>query len=346
MVVNQLGVKSVKIHFKPLACTLLLASSFAAQHAYAQDQTIRVICNNWSGFAPVFVANDLGYFKQLGLNVSVKFDDEQADALAGIANGDVEVDMRTVDDYQRRPRRPSTPGVMIGTIDESNGGDGVVADGSIKTVADLKGKTVAMETDIPAYLLLQLELSKAGIGYKDLKIKQTAGSDALSVFSDPGVAAIGTFQPFMNKAVELGKKRGAHILVSSASYPGTIVDAIIVNQTRLKANPQAYRGFLIGVYKAIAYYNAKPDAFIHLAAPHFSQTDEAFKASIDGSLAYTSLDTAKRYFGSAARPGSIYSTFDTLMKMNLANGASDQTLSAAGSFDNSVLQSIHDADLK
>ena len=88
---------------------------------------------------------------------------------------------------------------MIGTIDESDGGDGVVADGAIKTVADLKGKVVAMETDIPAYLLLQLELSKLGLSYKDLKIKQVAGSDALSVFSDPSVSAIGTFQPFMGE---------------------------------------------------------------------------------------------------------------------------------------------------
>src|ERR1700733_8448175 len=109
---------------------LALGLVFFVGAVHAEDKTIRVICNNWSGFAPVFVANDLGYFKKLGLKVSVKFDDEQADALAGIAHGDIEVDMRTVDDYQRRPRGPSTPGVMIGTIDESNGGDGVVADGS------------------------------------------------------------------------------------------------------------------------------------------------------------------------------------------------------------------------
>lgn len=318
----------------------------AAQSAHADDKTIRVICNNWSGFAPVFVANELGYFKKLGLKVSVKFDDEQADALAGIAHGDIEVDMRTVDDYQRRPRSPSTPGVMIGTIDESNGGDGVVADGSIKSVSDLKGKVVAMETDIPAYLLLQLELSKSGMSYKDMTIKQTAGSDALSVFSDTSVAAIGTFQPFMNKAVTLDAKRGAHILVSSANYPGTIVDAIIVNQSKLKADPAAYKNFLIGVYKAIDYYKAKPADFVHLAAPHFNLSDKEFQASIDGSLSYTSLDTAKHYLGATQQPGSIYKTFDTLMQLNLANGASDHTLTAANSFDSSALQSISAADLK
>jgi NitT/TauT family transport system substrate-binding protein len=135
-----------------------------------------------------------------------------------------------------------------------------------------------------SYLLLQLELSKAGLSYGDMTIKQTAGSDALSVFSDRSIAAIGTFQLFMNKAITLDAKRGAHILVSSASYPGTIVDAIIVNQSKLQADPLAYKNFLIGVYKTIAYYNVKPAEFIHLAAPHFNQSDKDFKASIDGSL--------------------------------------------------------------
>jgi NitT/TauT family transport system substrate-binding protein len=328
------------------ATCLIAAGLSFVQSAQAAEKTLHVICNNWSGFAPVFVASDLGYFKSLGLHVTVKVDDEQSDALAGIERGDIDIDMRTVDDYQRRPRSPSTPGIMIGTIDESDGGDGIVADGSVKSVADLKGKVVAMETDIPAYLLLQLELNKVGLSYKDLKIKQVAGSDALSVFADPSVAAIGTFQPFMDQAVKIDAKRGAHILVSSASFPGTIIDAIIVNQKNLAADPAAYKNFLIGIYKAIAYYNANPADFIKLSAPHFNLSPKDFKASIDGSLTYTTLTMAKTYFGTTAAPGPIYGVFDTLMKLNLANGAADHQLAAKPSFDASALDSITDNDLK
>lgn len=328
-----------------VAATLSLCV-FAAANADAADKSIRVICNNWSGFAPVFVAGDLGYFKALGLDVSVKLDDEQSDALAGLTRGDIEVDMRTVDDYQRRPRTDATPGVMIGTIDESVGGDGVVASGDIKTVADLKGKTVAMETDIPAYLLMQLELEKAGLSYKDVNIKQTAGSDALSVFADPSIDAIGTFQPFMDQAVKMQAARGAHTLISSASYPGFIIDVIIVNQEKLKADPEAYKNFLIGVYKAAAYFGTNPDDFVKLAAPHYNLSVADFEASIKGSLTYTDLTKAQEYIGTAAKPGPLYATFDTLMHLNLENNASDEKLSAAHSFDPSVISSITAADLK
>src|SRR5471030_1527456 len=122
--------KKSKLTQALLSASFIMAACSATPSANAAEKEMRVICNNWSGFAPVFVAADLGYFKALGLDVSVKLDDEQSDALAGLTRGDIEVDMRTVDDYQRRPRTDATPGVMIGTIDESVGGDGVVASGA------------------------------------------------------------------------------------------------------------------------------------------------------------------------------------------------------------------------
>ena len=114
----------------------------AAGPAQAAD-TIRVLSPTWPGFAPVLVASDLGYFKEMGLTVDMKFEDDRANVMAAMARGDIEVDMRTVGEHQGRPRDASTPGIIIGTIDKSLGGDGVIADGSITSVADLKGKTIA-----------------------------------------------------------------------------------------------------------------------------------------------------------------------------------------------------------
>ncbi len=112
---------------------------FLAAPAWADD-AIRILCPTWPGYAPVFVANDLGYFKDLGITVTINFDDTRADVLAAMARGDIEIDMRTVGEHQGAPRDASTPGVIIGTIDESLGGDGVIVDDTIKTVADMKGE--------------------------------------------------------------------------------------------------------------------------------------------------------------------------------------------------------------
>ena len=132
---------------------------------FAQD-TIRILCPTWPGFAPVHAARDLGYFKEEGLEVDIKFEDDRANVMAAMARGDIDADMRTVGEHQGRPRDENTPGVIIGTIDQSLGGDGVVADASINSAADLKGKVVAAELNIPARLILQLKLKEAGLTLK------------------------------------------------------------------------------------------------------------------------------------------------------------------------------------
>src|ERR1700675_4388812 len=96
----------------------------------------------WPGYAPIFVANDLGYFKELGISVTMNFDDDRSDVLAAMARGDIEIDMRTVGEHQGRPRNAKTPGIIIGTIDESLGGDGAIVDDTIKSGADMKSKAV------------------------------------------------------------------------------------------------------------------------------------------------------------------------------------------------------------
>src|SRR5688572_9006117 len=151
---------------------LLLAAGLVFAPPASAQEKIRMLAPTWPGFAPVWVAKDMGYFKDQGLEVDIRFEDDRSNVLAAMARGDIEVDMRTVGEHQGRPRTDTTPGIIIGTIDKSVGGDGVVVDGSIKSAADLKGKIVAAEPNIPARLLLQLELKKSGLTLNDLTLKQ------------------------------------------------------------------------------------------------------------------------------------------------------------------------------
>src|SRR5262245_14467000 len=98
--------------------TVLAALVAGAPAAHAAD-TIRMLSPTWPGFAPVYVANDLRYFAEEGLEVIAKFEDDRANVMAAMERGDIEVDMRTVGEHQGAPRDPSTPGVIIGTIDVS-----------------------------------------------------------------------------------------------------------------------------------------------------------------------------------------------------------------------------------
>lgn len=318
------------------AAVLLLGAASAP--AMAAD-TIRALAPTWPGFAPVFVAIDKGYFKELGLTVEMKFEDDRANVMAAMARGDIEVDMRTVGEHQGRPRDEKTPGVIIGTIDKSVGGDGVIAHGAIGSVADLKGKTVAVEPNIPARLLLQMELKKNNLSLKDLQIIDIATADTVAVFADDSVAAVGTYQPFLSQAVTALPQRKGKLLLSSANSE-IIIDVITARQDDLKKNPRKYANFLAGVYRAIAFYERDPAEFIRIAAPHYNLSPAEVKEVIDTSLVYTPLAEAKALIGAPDRPGRLHGIFDTVMQLNLENGAADTTLAAADQIDPSAIAAV------
>jgi NitT/TauT family transport system substrate-binding protein len=318
------------------AATLLC---FASTSAQAADK-IRMLAPTWLGFAPVHVANDIGCFQENNLEVEYKFEDDRANVMAAYARGDIEVDMRTVGEHQGRPRDASTPGVIIGTIDESVGGDGVIADSSIKTAADLKGKTVAVEPNIPARLLLQMELKKSGLTFNDLQIKDIATADTAAVFADSSIAAVATYEPFMSQAVKNSTREGARVFLSSKDYRGIIIDIITARQDDLKANPQKYVNFLKCIYRAIDYSKEEPDKYAELVAKHYGLSSDEVKEILNTSLAYTPLVDSKMYMGKPGERGKLHEIFDTVMTLNLENGAAEIDLDADQQIDNSVINMI------
>ena len=324
----------------PVVVALVVAALALPAPAFAGTQPITVICNSWVGFAPIFVAEDMGYDKKLGIDVTVRFDDSKSDALAALERGDVTVNMMTVDDFQRLPWAHGKTGTIIGTIDESLGGDGVVAAGSVKSVSELKGKIVATAVNLPATMLLELELAKNGMSMRDLKLRQISGSEALSVFADHSVAAVGTFQPFIDQILKVEAARHPHVLISSSQFPGYIVDVAVVTKKEAATNPAALKAFLTGIYQAVALFNSDEAKFIALAAPHYHLTPASFKSSITGSLDYTGLPESQGYMGSPGKAGKLAASFDAIMKLNLETGAVKTPLTAGQSIDSAIISGI------
>ena len=140
--------------------------------------------------------------RRKGIEVEEILDDDMPNAMAAMERGDIDCYLRTVGEYQGLGRRKETQGIIIGTIDLSTGGDGWAADQSIKSVCDLKGKTIAVEPNLPARLILQMALKKeCDLSIKDTNLADIAAADAIGVFADPNVAAVGTYEPVLSQVV-------------------------------------------------------------------------------------------------------------------------------------------------
>ncbi len=191
-----------------------------------------------------------------------------------------------------------------------------------------------------------MDLKKVGLSLKDVTMKSADPGDSVAIFADKSVAAVATSEPYMSQTIKQNPGRGPHVLSSSKDYPGYIVDTIVARNDDLKQNPDKYRRFLIGIYKAINLFKSNPDEFIKLAAPHFQLSPEDFKKSIEGTLTYVSFEEASQALGTPEAHGPVYGIFDTVMGLNLENGVATQTLKAEESIDPSVISHITAKDLQ
>lgn len=325
-----------------LTCATAVIALVVAVPALAQDTTIRVLAPTWVGFAPALVAQDLGCYAEEGYSLDFRFEDDRANVMAAMERGDIDADMRTVGEHQGRPRVPDTPGTIIGTIDISVGGDGVVVDGSIENVSDLEGLTVAIEPNIPARLLLQIELAKAGLSIDDVNLLEIATADTISVFSETSIAAVGTYEPFLSQTVQIVTDRNPRVLVSSRDLPDVIVDIITARDEALAETPEKFETLLRCVYRAVDFQRENPQEFSELAAPYFGLSAADVTEIIETSLAYTSYEEAVELLGTAGNTGRLHEVFDEVTQLNIEFGAADIPLDANEEIDNAVLSGLFD----
>ena len=315
-------------------------SSDGAKAAVGQADKVTCMYPVWVGFGPVHLANELGYFEDEGIEVEEILDDDMPNGIAAMERGDIDCYLRTVGEYQGLGRRKDTQGTIIGTIDLSTGGDGWAADGAITSVCDLKGKTIAVEPNLPARLIMQMALKKdCNLSIKDTNLTDIAAADAIGVFADPNVAAVGTYEPVLSQVVAAHAARGAHILASSKDYEDLILDVIFVHNDELKANPQKYVKFLRAVYKAVDYFNAHQEEAIPIIAQHFSITPDDFKATLPN-FRYTPYAEAVELIGTSDKEGRVYEVFREAMDLNLEFGSSDVKLLPEDHIDRSVINQL------
>lgn|SRR5574341_16234 len=260
--------------------------------------------NEWVGFAPFFLAKEKGYFDDMQVNLH--FIADEGDKRAGLYSGRLDMICETIDMFQTNRDTPDYRGVVTFAIDESYGGDGVVASQDIKSVTDLKGISVGAEPGQPAYFILQYLLNKEGLTFSDIKLQDMNSSDAAAAFIAGRVNAAGTYEPYLSDA--LNKRKGAHLLVSSKDMPGMILDVAIVNEQKISQRKKGLETIYDGWCRAIDYLRTNPEEAVGIMARAFKLTSEEFKETISG-LRYFGYNENTALFGKKDSESQIVTNF-------------------------------------
>ncbi len=234
------------------------------------DKVLRFTYNVWSGWLPVVAANhgtkantDSLFFKKHGFKVEMVLMDDPVAARDAYASGDVHTLWGTVDMMvlfaPELARDSRTAPRIVQQLDWSNGGDGIVVRKAIRTVKDLKGKTVALAQNSPSEYYLTSLLLSAGMKPADIKTKYTATAfEAAAAFvSDPSIDATVSWSPDIYNIVD--RVADTKILSSTADANKLIADVYAVRADFTRDHPDVVQGLVEGILEGMDEVKKNPE---------------------------------------------------------------------------------------
>jgi len=238
-------------------------------------EPLRIASSPWPGYEPLYLARDLGYFKTGSVNL---FELPSADiTMESFRNRSTDVATLTLDEALELIDDGTRLRVLL-VMDSSNGADAVVARPEIKSLADLKGKRIALE-NIPLgmYMLTRL-LEAAGLSRQDVVVVPMAESKHEQYFRQGKADAVITFEPFRTKLIEAG----GHVVFDSSKIPDEIFDLLLVHEDVYQKRREELCGLVAQWYRSLEYMHAQPADAASRISKRLGTTERDYRAMVQG----------------------------------------------------------------
>jgi NitT/TauT family transport system substrate-binding protein len=305
------------------ALSLILAwmIAHAAGSARAAAPPLRIGYSDWPGWVAWQIAIDKGWLSQAGLDVKFDWFDYSA-SMEAFAAGKIDADFVTNGDALVMGAGGAR-NVIILITDYSNGNDMIVARPGIKSLADLKGRKIGVETGLVDHLLLLDGLKKQGLTQDDVTLVNSKTNETPQVLASGQVDAIGAWQP--NAGLAMKALPGAHPVYTSAQAPGLIYDVLTVNPASIGAHRADYIK-LIGVWERLVSYINDPktqDDAVQIMAARVGLTPAKYQLLVAGTH-LISIAEARKIFVKGDGLGSLYGSTHNADDFNVRNAVYKQ----------------------
>lgn len=284
--------------------------------ALYDGQTV-ISCSTWIGYAPLHVALEKGFFKDEGIDVDVKVIESAGDRKTALAANKIQGIASTIDTLVMT-NGAGIPVTQVLALDTSYGGDGVISKKEFNSLADLKGKKVALDSTGGASLFwFNYILDEQGLTMKDFDIQSMTAGDAGAAFVSGNVDAAVTWEPWLTNAnkTDFGKT-----LISSKDYPDIIVDTLAFRKDFTEKYPGTIQKIVNAWFKALDYSKSNPDDADAIMAKAMGQSVEEFRATLPTVKFYEKDENAK-YFSEGKMETMCKKASDLWVKMGLMEKA-------------------------
>ncbi len=276
----------ISLKRRRLLTTLPALPLLASGCNLSPPETLRLGFNPWPGYELFKLAEQLGYYRQLGLDVQLveftslgdsrrAFERQQIDVAAGTA-----VELLTAANTLKQP----VQAFFLTNI--SAGADYLIAQPRLTSPADLKGRRVAVEPGSLNLLLLHLAMqgaarAEAPLSLQDLQLVPMSQTSMPGAFLRQEVEAVVVYPPVADELLRLVPER-ARVLFDSSSTPDFILDLLYATRATLEQRAGELALLVQGFEMARQYtHNHPDDAYARMAARTGRKRDD-FERDMQG----------------------------------------------------------------
>jgi NitT/TauT family transport system substrate-binding protein len=218
---------------------------------HESEPALRIGTNVWIGSEPLYLAREMGRFDPAVVQL-VEYP-SASEVLRAYRNQAIDGMVISMDELFGLAADGFQPKIVL-VVDVSHGADVVVGRAGMKTMRDLKGKSVAVESSALGAFVLSRALAVNGMQPSDVTAVHVESNEQPGAFEKGLVDGAVTFDPYRAQFL----KAGAATLFDSTQIPGEIVDLLAVRASVVERRPKAIHALLAGWFDAIDYMASAP----------------------------------------------------------------------------------------
>lgn len=241
---------------KPLSIqTVLLAACLAlfllTGCSEKQTPVLKLGTNVWPGYEPLYLAREYGYLDEDQVHL-VEYS-SSSQVIQAFRNDLVDAAALTLDEVLMLHETEEDLKIVL-VMDVSHGGDTIIGQKGMTSMADLEGKRIGVEgTALGAYMVSRA-LEVSGLNPQSLNIINLDVHEHEAAFMRKEIDAVVTFEPVQSKLLGAGGKK----LFDSSQISGEIVDVLVVRESYLRESKHTIKHLVDGWYRALADISQQP----------------------------------------------------------------------------------------
>lgn len=258
-----------------LGAVLFACGLGASRPAMAE---VKVGVSDWPGWVAWYVAEQKGFFKKQGADVKLVWFANYTDSIAALSSGQLDANSQTWSDTLG-PLAKGLPLKAVLVNDNSAGNDALVVSAKIKSFADLKGKTVALEQYSVSHFVLATALEKNGLKPSDVKITNLSAGDAAAAFMTGRVDAAVVWNPWIDRITRSGKGRA---LFTSKDMPGLVPDLLVAQDKAIQGKRRELVGMIRAWFDTERFIREHPEEAAAIMAKVVGMKPDDYKVFLPG----------------------------------------------------------------